>query len=276
VAYDAVTQATASDTELVAFRDDMSRRAIGPSSLGPRRGPSNFALQAFGRPERLTNCDCERTSEPSLLQSLFLRNDQDVLRMIDRPEGWIKQVSAELGLEDRTRDRREVADSKPDGDRKERAAKGREVDLREVRRQIAMLEVRAARLAKNGEAEQAERVRQRAARLKREARAALDEARMKPAAADKADRKDRPEKSANKANDEKQTKRETDADAKPSSGEADVGAIIRSAYLRTLSRPPTADEEKRIRQHLGTTGKAPGLRDVIWALVNSKEFIINH
>ncbi|MEX2187443.1 MAG: hypothetical protein WD875_11635 [Pirellulales bacterium] len=36
-----------------------------------------------------------------MLQALFLRNDQDVLRMIDRPEGWIKQVSAELGQSDR-------------------------------------------------------------------------------------------------------------------------------------------------------------------------------
>jgi len=52
--------------------------------------------------------------------------------------------------------------------------------------------------------------------------------------------------------------------------------LIRSAYLRTLSRPPTAEEEQRIRRHLGSTGKIPGLRDVIWALVNSKEFIVNH
>ncbi|MEX2187442.1 MAG: hypothetical protein WD875_11630 [Pirellulales bacterium] len=56
----------------------------------------------------------------------------------------------------------------------------------------------------------------------------------------------------------------------------DVKAMIRSAYLRTLSRPPTAEEEQRIRAHLAATGQVAGLRDVVWALLNSKEFIINH
>jgi hypothetical protein len=58
--------------------------------------------------------------------------------------------------------------------------------------------------------------------------------------------------------------------------EPDIQTLIRSAYLRTLSRPPTAEEEQRIRRHLGATGKVEGMRDVIWALVNSKEFIVNH
>ena len=54
-------------------------------------------------------------------------------------------------------------------------------------------------------------------------------------------------------------------------------ALIREAYLRTLSRDPTAEERERAYAHIA---EAPdikvGLRDVIWALVNTKEFIVNH
>ncbi|RIK77801.1 MAG: hypothetical protein DCC68_16555 [Planctomycetota bacterium] len=275
VAYDAVTLATASDAELVAFREDVSRRAIGPSSSGPRRGPSNFALQAFGRPERLTNCDCERTSEPSLLQALFLRNDQDVLRMIDRPEGWIKQVSAELGQDSRP-ERRDVADANGKGDKQSNSAQEREDEIRRLRRQIAMLDVRAERLKKNGEDEQAQRVRRRIERLTREARELAGGSRVKAVAAKEEESK-RKKTGDEKASSENGAKAGTRKDAaKQPAAEPDVGAMIRAAYLRTLSRPPTAEEEQRIRRHLGANGKVTGLRDAIWALVNSKEFIVNH
>jgi hypothetical protein len=256
VAYDAITLATASDIELVAFRDDISRRAIGPASLGPRRGTSNFALQAFGRPERVTSCDCERSVEPSLLQSLFLRNDQDVLRMIDRPEGWLKQVTAGLGEEKRSQPARDVADRKSDGEGQK--------DIRQLRRQIAMIEGRAKRLDANGETEQAQRARRRVERLKRQLREAVAESRENSAPKAKELEKKREDSVAKKAADTQRT------------AEPDIQSLIRSAYLRTLSRPPTEEEEQRIRRHLGATGKVEGMRDLIWALVNSKEFIVNH
>lgn len=273
VAYDAVTQATSADASLSSYVGDVSQRAIGPVSLGPRRGSSNFALQAFGRPERLTNCDCERTSEPSLLQALFLRNDQDVLRMIDRPEGWIKQVSAELGQDGRVPERRDVADASLDGDKKRGASQDRDDEVRRLRRQIAMLEVRAERLKKNGEDEQHERVRRRIERLKREARELAGGSRLKAVAADERD-SNRKKDGAERTADDRDSPRK-DLPKQPVA-EPDVGALIRSAYFRTLSRPPTAEEEQRVRRHLGANGKVTGLRDVIWALVNSKEFIVNH
>lgn len=281
VAYDAVVQATASDVELAAFRDDISRRAIGPSSLGPRRGPSNFALQAFGRPERTTNCDCERSSEPSLLQSLFLRNDNDVLRMIDRPEGWFKQVSVELGEPDRGAKPNDVADAKAGNDKKDNAkqdgdaVKDRADEIRRLRRQIAAAEARARRLAIDGDEQQATRVRKRAERLRRELRSLANETREKPAGAAKG-AKENAEKSPEAKSAVKSKSPQPKLASKKKVTEPDVGAIIRSAYLRTLSRPPSAEEEQRLRRHLGATGKSAGLRDVIWVLVNSKEFIVNH
>ena len=41
-------------------------------------------LLAFGKPPRATNCDCERSNEPSLLQTMFLRNDTEMLAMLER------------------------------------------------------------------------------------------------------------------------------------------------------------------------------------------------
>ncbi|MDZ4821285.1 MAG: hypothetical protein SGJ20_20175 [Planctomycetota bacterium] len=51
---------------------------------------------------------------------------------------------------------------------------------------------------------------------------------------------------------------------------------ITEAYLRTLSRKPTESELNRVRQHLDESPSLrAGLRDLIWALINTKEFIVN-
>jgi hypothetical protein len=47
----------------------------------------------FGKPPRAINCDCERSNEPTLLQTVYLRNDEEVLRLLDRRDGWLKQVA---------------------------------------------------------------------------------------------------------------------------------------------------------------------------------------
>ena len=59
--------------------------------------------------------------------------------------------------------------------------------------------------------------------------------------------------------------------------ELPVEGAIHAAYLRALSRPPTEEEVARARQHIDeATSPAEGLRDLVWALVNTKEFILNH
>jgi hypothetical protein len=71
-----------------------------------------------------------------------------------------------------------------------------------------------------------------------------------------------------------------DADA-AATGEAakalDADALIEEAYLRSLSRRPTADERAAARAYFdGAPDPAAGLRGVLWAIVNTKEFITNH
>jgi hypothetical protein len=57
----------------------------------------------------------------------------------------------------------------------------------------------------------------------------------------------------------------------------DAGAVVREAFLRALSRPPTGAEAALARDHLQAAGDdAKGLRDLLWALLNTKEFVTNH
>ncbi len=94
VAYDAIAMATAGKKELAAKLAQPDNRAIVGGGLpgGKAKQPGRYALAVFGKPPRLTNCDCERNSSPSLLQTIFLRNDQEILGMIDRDQGWLREV----------------------------------------------------------------------------------------------------------------------------------------------------------------------------------------
>jgi hypothetical protein len=61
-------------------------------------------------------------------------------------------------------------------------------------------------------------------------------------------------------------------DKKPASEE-----IVRQAYLRTLSRLPADQELDRGVAHLSLCESTiEGARELIWALLNTQEFITNH
>ena len=94
VAVDAIIQATASDARLKTLNTEkeMERRKIGQHPKSYQTRSIDFSLLIFGKPLRTTNCDCERQSQPTLLQSLYVRNDQEMLDMLDRPDGWIAQI----------------------------------------------------------------------------------------------------------------------------------------------------------------------------------------
>ena len=57
----------------------------------------------------------------------------------------------------------------------------------------------------------------------------------------------------------------------------EVEQVIVEAYERTLSRRPTAAEADLARNYFRQAGDdAKGMRDLLWALLNTKEFITNH
>jgi hypothetical protein len=178
VAYDAIVMATAGDQELKKLADEPKNRAIGLGNLtGLNRGgggnrSSAYALAVFGRPSRATNCDCERSTEPSLLQTIYLQNDQETLSQIERGGGWLKQITKDEGR----RTKKEAGDAQAEEDSAKRLAE-----------------------------------------------------------------------------------------------------VVREAYLRTLGREPMPEESARAVQHVHEAANMEsGLRDVLWALINTKEFIVNH
>lgn len=66
------------------------------------------------------------------------------------------------------------------------------------------------------------------------------------------------------------------ADSQAAGVELDHGELVRTAWLRTVSRPPTPEEVVRSKRHLATAESLPdGVRDLLWALINTKEFVLN-
>jgi len=155
VTVDAVRQATAG--EPVAKRPANPAIALAARYIAQQvpayESRMDYSMLVFGKPIRKTNCDCERQTEPSLLQAVYLRNDADIRTALDRADGWLKSISPN----------------------------------------------------------------------------------------------------------------------------AEPAALVREAYLRIVSRPPTDAEAARcLRYFAETETPAEALADVVWALLNTQEFITNH
>ena len=52
--------------------------------------------------------------------------------------------------------------------------------------------------------------------------------------------------------------------------------IIEELYLTTLSRYPAADEQKLMQQAFDSGDRRAATEDILWVLMNSKEFVFNH
>jgi len=243
VLYDALQQATGSDEYHANARSNLDGRAIAIPGAGRRnrrnRG-AQYALTVFGRSVRETNCDCDRSEEPSLLQTVYLQNDRDIYAMITRPrDGWLREVASEVGV----RPPAPTASSNRGGGN---------------RRLLARLRVQGKRLQKRLQQARKQGNKKQAAQLLRQMRSRK---RRYVALTGK-----RPDGSKSPASQTKQKAEQLDA-----------ASIVKQAYLRTLSRYPTDEELTRAVQYIREADSTiNGLRDVLWALVNTKEFIVNH
>ncbi|GAB4152613.1 MAG: hypothetical protein Tsb009_28590 [Planctomycetaceae bacterium] len=92
VTIDAIIQATANSKGLTAFAKPLKNRKIGQHPRSFQARSIDFSLLIFGKPLRTTNCDCERQNEPTLLQSLYVRNDQEMIDRLDRSDGWLAEL----------------------------------------------------------------------------------------------------------------------------------------------------------------------------------------
>ncbi len=213
---DAVAQATGNAQVLASASTKVDTRAIGPlAGIGRGRQGGNYAAKVFGTSTRETNCDCDRSDEPNLLQSIYLQNDAELYAAIDRADGWLAEKTGAKGTAN-------VPAPDLEG-----------VPMAELERRL------------------------------KEAREYQQEARIRRLEGRIAYVKDRPE------------------GAKPAKADpippGDRAAIVREAYLRTLGRAPNPTEEQASVDHLGDSADgARGLRELLWALLNTKEFATNH
>jgi hypothetical protein len=239
VVLDALRSAAASDDAFAKYNSEVDGRAIAIASAGARYNDNraNYSLSVFGRSIRESNCDCDRSEQPSLLQTVFLQNDQEIYRLIDQGKGgWLNQVAGELGL---TQTRTVSADT---GSTVERQVVRIEAQIK----QTQTLLKKAKKAGNDNDVLKAER---RIAGLEKSI------ARLKGEDADSV------EKAATeqKASDEK------------------LPDVIRRTYLRTVSREPSEQELDRTLAYVQSSeNQLDGLRDVLWALINTKEFIVNH
>lgn len=250
IAYDMMTQATRNAQKNAEFVGSIEKRATSIPGSGLRqrnRNPADYALTVFGRSTRESNCDCDRTEEPSLLQTIFVRNDGQLLAMMDDSEGWLQQVAKENNLTFTRKSQPDAADAKKD----------QKNQLRQrFRAQTRRLKERLAEAEKNGKEAQVKALKEQIAKLKADAE--------KMGAAD-------PDSSSGS-----DAETPTEVATSPILN-LDVEAVVNDAYLRTLSRFPTTDEMQTATTAIkDSTDPLDGVRNVLWALINTREFMVNH
>lgn len=246
VVYDSIILATGSDSQAEKIRTDIDAMAIAEGKPN-RRNQQNFALEVFGQSTRESNCDCDRSDSPSLLQSIYLRNDADIYQRLSDKNGWVAQACSELG----------VAGPKSQADAREAMALNRADTYR----------VQFLARVKKFQNLSAERQKKIKPQLQR------DYSRV--ASKMKSLKIDVPKLSAilKDTNSWSETVATTRSDRPVKT----VQQLIEDAYLRTLSRFPDA-EETEISLAFIEESKTPadGVQSLLWALVNTKEFILTH
>src|SRR5262249_16265910 len=57
----------------------------------------------------------------------------------------------------------------------------------------------------------------------------------------------------------------------------DLDHAIEDAFIRTVSRMPTSTEFSKAKEDIAAAqNPADGLKEVLWAMLNTREFIVNH
>jgi hypothetical protein len=91
VLYDAVNQVANADPAFGGLPGDRysPRRAI----MLPDESFQSYFLDVFGRPQRISACECERVSEANLAQALHLLNSDEIQNKLARPNGRADQLA---------------------------------------------------------------------------------------------------------------------------------------------------------------------------------------
>lgn len=256
-AYDAVWMALADDSsaaELVQLGRPRALTTAGASArIGNANSDSTYALSVFGRSVRETNCDCDRSNEPSLLQTVFLLNDSAVHQMLKNPSnGWVASVASKYGWPAPIGgNERPVAAERPD-------AAGEA-----LARQMERMEARKKMAQQNGQLELVSQIERRQANMRQQLEA-------------KAVRSDSSETPTVNSDPQASDDEVAGASSSPMTDEQAMW-IAEQAYLRSLSRQPNPDELATALSYLKSESNPTlATENILWSLVNTKEFILNH
>jgi hypothetical protein len=227
VAVDALAMAVSTDEKAATFLTSLPGRAIAVagssarSNAGSNAQNSGFALQVFGRSIRESNCDCDRSMDASLLQTVYLQNDTSVLQALEGGrDSWIGLLTKQT----------------PD-----RLTDGTKTENLNFDREISRMKDRLKRAKDDGNEEQARRLEGRLQEL------------------------------------EKAAGQKQEGEKSPGKLAIEEPEFIKQAYLRTLSRHPRQDEMDRCLAFLAESeSPAAGAKGLLWTLINTKEFIVNH
>ncbi len=269
-AHDAVLMALADDRraeEIVAAGRSRALTATGASAV-VRGGDTSYALSVFGRSVRETNCDCDRTNEPSLLQTVFLANDAAVQNWAhDSSQSWVASIAKQYGWPMKSKS----SSGSDDKDMLARFMKARssyEKQIDSLDNQIDRAKQREDQNTVKDLKRRRESAEQQFAKLVRK----YEEQTGMPAPTRKNedDTKDLATATA--------TATATQSSANGSGMPAELAReITEQAYLRSLSRLPNADEMNVAVNFLcSETDRAAAVESLIWGIVNTKEFILNH
>ncbi|MDZ4851911.1 MAG: DUF1549 and DUF1553 domain-containing protein [Pirellulaceae bacterium] len=234
---DAISQATTSLETARVEQANPRRRAIAVQGSTAQRGVGNYALQMFGKPARIGTCDCERSNEPNLLQAIYLENDEEVIAAIERRGGWLHMTALQLGIPFRPREAYDAGMSRK---------------IVQMAMQLPEYRVEAEKLKAEGKQAEYEAKVERI-KINRGYLGMFTDQEL-----------------------EKFVTRENTAMKATSDPPPTVDELIREAYLRVLSRDPTDEQFAKARLYVEqSTNTVVGLRDLLWALINSYEFCVN-
>ena len=76
------------------------KRMIEVGSSRLQNGNLDYTLRIFGRPARTTACDCERTTEPALPQTLYRMTDPAPLAKLKVSTGRVQRLARDSKLSD--------------------------------------------------------------------------------------------------------------------------------------------------------------------------------
>ena len=225
VVYDAARQAASNQSMNASFRESVGGRAISipGTNLNYRRNregaSSAFAMTVFGRSDRDSSCDCDRSSDTSLIQTVYLQNDRDIHAMLTGRESWLREIAGSGKLD---QDKQRLATTQQHVARlkrvlEENEQRGDQKRVKNLRKQLRTQTQLVQQLKRRVSATQGEPI-----RLTNE-------------------------------------------------------QFVNDAYLRTLSRFPDETELQRCLEHIQQDkDEINGRIGVMWALINTKEFVVNH